>query len=215
MVVRRERLSPILREKATVWKLSNHIAIATLVVGLHHARLATLQGWKTCVCPKLSSSTSSKKESAIVILQESVTRTSWRSSLQRRESTWWSWQQEASTETVGAHQWEKPVVSSRQRGLKSQMKDAGGRRASSIPNILRQTFVCPKCGRFCAPRIGLYSHQGACRNWLSTFPKILVCEESANIITVWGVNKNLSDCFKTVLSHWNFSPGKFGLLSPG
>ena len=27
-----------------------------------------------------------------------------------------------------------------------------------------QTFVCPKCGRGCASRIGLYSHQRACKN---------------------------------------------------
>ena len=27
-----------------------------------------------------------------------------------------------------------------------------------------QTFVCPKCGKGCASRIGLYSHQRACKN---------------------------------------------------
>ena len=27
-----------------------------------------------------------------------------------------------------------------------------------------QTVVCPKCGRGCASRIGLYSHQRACKN---------------------------------------------------
>ena len=31
------------------------------------------------------------------------------------------------TETAGAHQWEKPVVSSRQRGAKPQRKNIGGR----------------------------------------------------------------------------------------
>ena len=36
--------------------------------------LATPQRWKTYACPKLSSSASSKKESAIVVLQESVTK---------------------------------------------------------------------------------------------------------------------------------------------
>ena len=45
-----------------------------------------------------------------------------------------------------------------------------------------QTFVCPKCGRVCTSRTGLYSHQRACKNWPSTFPKILICEEWAIII---------------------------------
>lgn len=31
----------------------------------------------------------------------------------------------------------------------------------------------------CAPRIGLYSHQCACKNWPSTFPRILFCKELA------------------------------------
>ena len=35
---------------------------------------------------------------------------------------------------------------------------------------LFQIFTCPKCSRVCASRIGLYSHQWACRNWPSTFP---------------------------------------------
>ena len=36
--------------------------------------LALSQGWKTYVCPKQSSSASSKKERAIVVLQKSVTK---------------------------------------------------------------------------------------------------------------------------------------------
>ena len=40
------------------------------------AELATSQGWKTYACPKQSFSASSKKESAIVVLQESVTKIS-------------------------------------------------------------------------------------------------------------------------------------------
>ena len=36
-------------------------------------------------------------------------------------------------------------------------------RAASLPSS-SQTFVCPKCGRGCASRIGLYSHQRACKN---------------------------------------------------
>ena len=36
-------------------------------------------------------------------------------------------------------------------------------RAASLPSS-SQTFVCPKCGRECASRSGLYSHQRACKN---------------------------------------------------
>ena len=36
-------------------------------------------------------------------------------------------------------------------------------RAAS-PQSSFQTFVCPKCGRGCTSRIGLYSHQKACKN---------------------------------------------------
>ena len=49
-------------------------------------------------------------------------------------------------------------------------------RAASLPPS-SQTFACPKCGRRCASRIGLYSHQRACKNRPSIFPTILVCEE--------------------------------------
>ena len=36
-------------------------------------------------------------------------------------------------------------------------------RAASLSSP-SQTFVCPKCGRGCASRVGLYSHQQACKN---------------------------------------------------
>ena len=36
-------------------------------------------------------------------------------------------------------------------------------RTASLPSS-SQTFVCSKCGRGCASRIGLYSHQRACKN---------------------------------------------------
>ena len=36
-------------------------------------------------------------------------------------------------------------------------------RAASLPSS-SQTFVCPTCGRGCVSRIGLYSHQRACKN---------------------------------------------------
>ena len=49
-------------------------------------------------------------------------------------------------------------------------------RAASLPSS-SPTFPCPRCGRGCASRIGLYSHQRACKNCPLTFPTILVCEE--------------------------------------
>ena len=73
-------------------------------------------------------------------------------------------------------------------------------RAASLSSS-SQTFVCPRCGRGCASRIGLYSHQRACKNWPSTFPTIHVCEEWAIIIRF---------CFHI----WEFSPEKFGSFSP-
>ena len=36
-------------------------------------------------------------------------------------------------------------------------------RAAYLP-FSSKTFVCPKCGRGCASRIDLYSHQRACKN---------------------------------------------------
>ena len=46
-----------------------------------------------------------------------------------------------------------------------------------------QTFVCPKCSKLCTSRISLYSHQRACKVWPRTFPRIVVCEEWAFIIS--------------------------------
>ena len=118
-----------------------------------------------------------------MMLQESVTKSSWRESLHRRESAISHGSRRPQTETAGAHQWEKPVVSSRQRGIKLQRKKLRRQkeRAASLPSS-SQTFICPKCCRRCASRIGLYSHQRACKNWPSTFPTILVCEKLAIII---------------------------------
>ena len=97
------------------------------------AGLATSQGWKTYTGPKQSSSASSKKESAIVVLQESVTKISWRDSLHRRESTIIHGSMSPQTETAGDHLWEKPAVSSRQRGINTQRKNAGGRKSEQHP----------------------------------------------------------------------------------
>ena len=95
--------------------------------------LTTSQGWKTCACPKQSSSGRSKKENAIVVLQESVAKISWRDSWHRRESAISHGSRRPQTETVGAYQWEKPVVSSRQRGIKPRRKNAGGWKGEQHP----------------------------------------------------------------------------------
>ena len=55
--------------------------------------------------------------------------------------------------------------------------------AASLPSS-SQTFVYTKCGTGSASRIGLYSHQWLCKNWPSTFPTILICEEWAIIIII-------------------------------
>ena len=112
-----------------------------------------------------------------MVLQESVTKISWRDSLNRWESATSHGSRRSQTETAGVHQWEKPVVSSRQRDMKPQRRNAGGRKSKCSASLSSssQTFVCPKC----ASRISLYSHQRVCKNWPSTFPKILVCEEWA------------------------------------
>ena len=73
-------------------------------------------------------------------------------------------------------------------------------RASSIPTSSSQTFICPKCGRVCASRISIYSHQQACKNWPSTFPTILVCKEWA-IISV-GLSLCVNGmCLRTKFCH--------------
>ena len=59
-----------------VLKKFNLPSIESILFQVQLAGLATSQEWKTYVCPNQSSSASSKKESAIVVLQESVTKIS-------------------------------------------------------------------------------------------------------------------------------------------
>ena len=68
-----------------------------------------------------------------MMLQEIVTKISWRDSLHRRESAISHGSRRPQTETAGTHQWEKPVVSSRQRGIKPQRKNTGGRKSEQHP----------------------------------------------------------------------------------
>ena len=74
------------------------------------------------------------------------------------------------TEIVGVHQWVVPVVSLRQRGIKPQRKDAGGRKRAASHSSSAQTFAHPKCSRVITSRVGLHSHHQACKSWPSTFP---------------------------------------------
>ena len=57
------------------------------------------------------------------------------------------------------------VVSSRQRGMKPQRKDVGSRKSEQYPYHpkLKPSSVQSAVG-LCASRIGLYSHQRACKN---------------------------------------------------
>ena len=68
-----------------------------------------------------------------MVLQESVTKISWGPSLHRQESAISHSSRRPQTETAGARQWEKPVMCSRQRGIKLQRKNAGGRKSEQHP----------------------------------------------------------------------------------
>ena len=69
-----------------------------------------------------------------MVLQGNVTKASWRNSLHRWESTISHGSRRPQTKTAGAHQWEKPVVSLRQKSIKPQRKEAGGRKSEQPPN---------------------------------------------------------------------------------
>ena len=76
-----------------------------------------------------------------------------------------SWQQEAS----GGDSWRSSVrkasceFEAKKHGAAKEKHRRQTERAETLPSS-SQTFVCPKCGRVCASRIGLYSHQRACKN---------------------------------------------------
>ena len=76
-----------------------------------------------------------------------------------------SWQQEA----LDRDSWRLSVrkasckfEAERQKAAKKKRRKQK-ERAASLPSS-SQTFVCPTCGRGCVSRIGLYSHQRACKN---------------------------------------------------
>ena len=76
-----------------------------------------------------------------------------------------SWQQEASDQDSwrssvrkASCEFEAERHKAAKEKCKRQKEQAASRPSSS------QTFVCPKCVRGCASRIGLYSNQRACKN---------------------------------------------------
>ena len=109
------------------------------------AGLPTSQGWKSYVCSKQSSSVRSKKERAIVVLKGNVTRTSWRDSLHRQESTIsQSWQEEASdgdswhlSLRKASRKFEAERHNTAEKGKKKQEAD----RASSLSNMLCPNLI--------------------------------------------------------------------------
>ena len=136
------------------------------------------QWQKMYACSKQSSSVSSKKESLIVVLQENITKTSWRDSLH-------SWESDMAAGGLKPRQRSSVGKASRKfeaerheatKGRCRRWKEQAVSQSSSAP-----AFECPKCSMVCASRISLYSRQRTCKNWPSTFRTILVCEEWAII----------------------------------
>ena len=68
-----------------------------------------------------------------MVIQESVTKISWRDCLHSWETAISHGSRRPQTETAGAHQWGKPVVSLRQEGMKPLRKNAGGRKSEQHP----------------------------------------------------------------------------------
>ena len=76
-----------------------------------------------------------------------------------------SWQQEASDQDSWCSSVRKASCEFEAERHKAAKENAGGRKSEQHPyHPHPKTFVCPKCGKGCASRIGLYSHQRACKN---------------------------------------------------
>ena len=90
-----------------------------------------------------ASSASSKTENMIVVFQESVTKTSWRDSFHRQESTIRHGSSRTPPKRVGDHQCERPGVSSSRTGMKPERICTRGRK-SEQPYVGRR---CSSVGR--------------------------------------------------------------------
>ena len=92
-----------------------------------------------------------------VPLLESLKRTSWRDSLHQQQSTISHGHKQPQAETVGAHQWERPVSrkfkTERHKATKGRCKRQKEWAAS--PLSLDPAFTCLRCSRICAPRLRL------------------------------------------------------------
>jgi hypothetical protein len=87
--------------------------------------------------------------------------------------------------TAGVPPSQKPVWSSRQEEVRPRQKRQRQKERATAQVLPPKAFICPKCNRSCASRIGLLSHQRACRMLLllnSDLPTILASEETAIII---------------------------------
>ena len=106
-------------------------------------------------CPKLSTSASSKKESAIVVLQECY-KDQLTKQLAQAGISHQSWQQEASDRDSWRSSVRKASCefeAERHKGAKEKRRRQKER---AFHPFLYQTFVCPKCSRGCESR--------ACKN---------------------------------------------------
>ena len=96
------------------------------------------------------------------------------------------------TQTVGAHQREKPVVSSRQRGMKPQRRDAGARNSEQTSNHPQSK---PSSARSAVGSVHQEPDSTATNKHARTdhqpSQKILVCEGSAIIIIIIAVTITL------------------------
>ena len=102
-----------------------------------------------------------------MVLQESATKISWSDSLHRQESTISHGSRRPQTMTVVLIR-EKRRSRQTHKVTKERRKRQKEWAASQSPSA--QTFTCRQCSGVCTSRIGLYSHQRACKNWPSTMP---------------------------------------------
>ena len=75
-----------------------------------------------------------------------------------------SWQQEASDRDSWRSSVKKASCEFETERLKAAKQKRRRQKERASHPSSSQTFVCPKCGRRYASRIGLYSHQRACKN---------------------------------------------------
>ena len=147
------------------------------------AGLATSLGWKTYASAKQSSSANSQKGKH----DNGAPKTRYKNQLKRQLAkagiNHQSWQQEDSD----GDSWCSSVrkASRKFKAERHEVAEKSRRRLkeqAAYQSSSAQTFVCPKCSRECASRIGLYSH--SMQELPINLSKVLVCEEAAIIIII-------------------------------